>query len=122
MEYRTATIVYCLNSSECSMPRSKEGFQWTPTSVTVGLETQAVIPSTPESELKSSYDVIIIGAGYTGLTAARDISLGHGSNVLLVDARDRIGGRTWTASALGENFEMGGTWVHWYDISKQFTE
>ncbi|KAI9035797.1 amine oxidase [Aspergillus affinis] len=26
---------------------------------------------------------------------------------------DRIGGRTWTAKTLGEEIEMGGTWVHW---------
>lgn len=87
--------------------------QWSPTSVTVGLETQAVIPSTPESDLKHSYDVIVIETGFTGLTAAHDISLAHGSNVLLVDAHARIGGRTWTASAVREVFDMGGTWIHW---------
>ncbi|BCS25349.1 uncharacterized protein APUU_50060A [Aspergillus puulaauensis] len=86
--------------------------QWTPTSVTVGLETQTVIPSTPESDLKHSYDAIVIGARFTGLTAARDISLAHGSNGLLVDARDRIRGRTWTASAVSEDFDIGGTWIH----------
>lgn len=33
--------------------------------------------------------------------------------MLLLEARDRIGGRTWTAKVLGEDLEMGGTWVHW---------
>lgn len=82
-------------------------------SVTVGLETQAVIHSTPESELKPSYDSIVVGTGFTGLPTARDNSFPHGSNVLLVDARDRIRGRTWTASAASEDFDMGGTWTHW---------
>ncbi|KAL4910837.1 hypothetical protein BDW74DRAFT_172298 [Aspergillus multicolor] len=95
------------------MPRSTEGFQWTPTSTTVGLETASVVPSTPEPAIRPFYDAIVIGTGYAGLIAARDISIAHGPNVLLLDARDRIGGRTWTAAALGENFEMGGTWIHW---------
>lgn len=81
-------------------------------STTCGLETDSVVPSTPDSHLRETYDVVIIGAGFTGLVAGRDLSQA-GVSVLIVDARDRIGGRTWTASALGEQFEMGGTWIHW---------
>lgn len=33
--------------------------------------------------------------------------------VLLIEARDRIGGRTWTADIDGHMYEMGGTWIHW---------
>ncbi|PYH76873.1 FAD/NAD(P)-binding domain-containing protein [Aspergillus uvarum CBS 121591] len=47
--------------------------------------------------IQDHYDVIVFGAGFAGLTAARD----------------RIGGRTWTAQVHGEEIEMGGTWVHW---------
>ena len=96
------------------MPRSQEGLEWRDGARTVGLETQAVVASTPPSKLKKSYDVIVIGAGYAGLIAARDLSTVAGADVLLVEARDRIGGRTWTASVLGEELEMGGTWLHWY--------
>jgi monoamine oxidase len=32
---------------------------------------------------------------------------------LLIEARDRIGGRTYTANLHGHNIEMGGTWIHW---------
>lgn len=32
---------------------------------------------------------------------------------MLVEARDRIGGRTWHSSINGFNYEMGGTWIHW---------
>lgn len=34
-------------------------------------------------------------------------------SVLLLEARDRIGGRTWTADVDGHMYEMGGTWIHW---------
>ncbi|OJJ75989.1 hypothetical protein ASPBRDRAFT_169463 [Aspergillus brasiliensis CBS 101740] len=93
------------------MSRSHEGYLWTPKQVTEGLPTDAVHPST--ATLQTYYDVIVIGAGFAGLIAARDLSKKHNLNVLLLEARDRIGGRTWTAKVLGEEIEMGGTWVHW---------
>jgi len=90
------------------MPRSSEGFLWTPTNTVEGLETSAVVPSKISGN--KDYDVIVIGGGFAGLVAARDISR-EKLKILIVEARDRIGGRTWTAKALGEEFEMGGTWV-----------
>ncbi|GLA36267.1 hypothetical protein AnigIFM63309_002185 [Aspergillus niger] len=93
------------------MSRSSEGYLWTPKQATSGLPTDAVHPSTPA--LRTHYDVIVIGAGFAGLITARDLSRKHNLNVLLLEARDRIGGRTWTAKVLGEEIEMGGTWVHW---------
>lgn len=33
--------------------------------------------------------------------------------MLLLEARDRIEGQTWTAKVLNEELEMGRTWVHW---------
>lgn len=57
------------------------------------------------------HDVIVIGGGFAGVTAARE--LGHaGLRVLLLEARNRLGGRTFTARVGGELFELGGTWVH----------
>lgn len=32
---------------------------------------------------------------------------------MILEARDRIGGRTWTAEVDGHLYEMGGTWMHW---------
>lgn len=37
-----------------------------------------------------------------------------GLRVLLIEARDRIGGRSWSSNIDGYPFEMGGTWVHWH--------
>ncbi|KAJ5649946.1 flavin-containing amine oxidase [Penicillium longicatenatum] len=93
------------------MPQSKEGFLWSPHKTVDGLETDAVTQSSPN--IKSVYDAIVIGTGFAGLIAARNLSQDPHTSVLLVEARDRIGGRTWTAKAFGEEFEMGGTWVHW---------
>ena len=58
-------------------------------------------------------DVIIVGAGVAGLTAARELRHA-GLDVLVLEARDRIGGRTWTIETAGHTVELGGTWVHWH--------
>ncbi|MBX9974738.1 NAD(P)/FAD-dependent oxidoreductase [Cytobacillus firmus] len=60
-----------------------------------------------------NYDVIIIGAGFSGLTAARELKM-LGKKVLVLEARDRLGGRTWVDHRLGSDLEMGGTYVHWH--------
>ena len=36
-----------------------------------------------------------------------------GFDVLVLEARDRVGGRTWTDRRLGHELELGATWVHW---------
>lgn len=61
---------------------------------------------------RDAYDVVVIGAGFAGLTAARELSK-SGYSILLLEARNRIGGRTFTSSYSGQRIEMGGTWVHW---------
>jgi len=59
----------------------------------------------------SSYDAIVIGGGFAGLTAARDLRKA-GLSVLVLEARDRLGGRTWYRSfaGTGQKVEIGGTW------------
>lgn len=57
-------------------------------------------------------DVVIIGAGFAGLTAARELSR-RGFKTIILEARDRIAGRTHLEEHLGRNLELGGTWVHW---------
>ncbi|MFH8349121.1 flavin monoamine oxidase family protein [Streptomyces sp. NPDC018045] len=58
------------------------------------------------------YDVAVIGGGFAGVVAARDLSA-EGYAVVLCEARDRIGGRTYTGKAFGRSVEFGGTYAHW---------
>lgn len=57
-------------------------------------------------------DVVVVGGGFAGMTCARDLSR-RGYNVTVLEARNRIGGRTFTAEFNGKPTDMGGTWVHW---------
>jgi monoamine oxidase len=59
------------------------------------------------------HDVIVVGGGFAGVTAAREVAL-WGRSVLLLEARDRLGGRTWSADWDGIPVEYGGAWVHWH--------
>src|SRR6478735_4240256 len=55
-------------------------------------------------------DVVVIGAGASGLTAATDLRKA-GLSVAVLEARDRVGGRLWTDDIDGATLEIGGQWV-----------
>ena len=55
-------------------------------------------------------DVVVIGAGAAGLTAANDLRTA-GLSVAVLEARDRVGGRLWTDVIDGAMLEIGGQWV-----------
>jgi putrescine oxidase len=55
-------------------------------------------------------DVVIVGAGAAGLTAANDLRRA-GLSVAVLEARDRVGGRLWTDVIDGAMLEIGGQWV-----------
>jgi len=72
----------------------------------------AVLASPVRAEGRS---VIVIGAGLAGLSAARDLA-SAGANVVVLEARDRIGGRVWTSRAWdGLPMDLGASWIHGVD-------
>jgi monoamine oxidase len=55
-------------------------------------------------------DVVVVGAGVAGLTAGRRIQEA-GRSVVVLEARDRVGGRTLNDTIAGATVEIGGQWV-----------
>jgi monoamine oxidase len=66
----------------------------------------------PARPARGDYDVVVLGAGFCGVTAARECARA-GLRTLVLEARERIGGRTYTTEWHGAVTELGGTWVHW---------
>jgi monoamine oxidase len=60
---------------------------------------------------RTYHDVVVVGAGMAGLTAARTLAEA-GLKVLVVEAQDRIGGRIWTRHVGDEAIELGAEFIH----------
>ncbi|HEV7419312.1 MAG TPA: flavin monoamine oxidase family protein [Mycobacterium sp.] len=55
-------------------------------------------------------DVVVVGAGFAGLSTARLLTrLGH--DVVVLEGRDRVGGRSYTTTIAGVPVDLGGTFV-----------
>ncbi len=82
-------------------------------SLSVGGAASAALGRIPGAQAASSrsVDVVVVGAGLAGLSAARRIAA-RGHSVAVLEARKRVGGRTYDHS-LGEGkvVEMGGQWA-----------
>ena len=58
-----------------------------------------------------SEKIIVIGAGMAGIMAAKTLQ-DAGETVTLLEARDRVGGRTHTDHSLGTAVDLGAAWIH----------
>ena len=56
-------------------------------------------------------DAVVVGAGVAGLTAARLLTAA-GWKVVVVEGRDRVGGRVWTDRSSSQPLDRGASWIH----------
>jgi monoamine oxidase len=64
------------------------------------------------TEWRSEVDVVVIGAGAAGIGAARRLTEAGVVSVLVLEARDRVGGRVHTIAPTGFALDRGAEWLH----------
>lgn len=64
------------------------------------------------SGLAAEADVIVIGAGAAGIAAAHQFKAA-GRRAIVLEARDRVGGRAFTDASLGPAYDAGAMFIHW---------
>lgn len=75
--------------------------------------------------MKEQFETIVVGAGVAGLTCARLLAA-EGQRVVVLEARDRIGGRLHTLRENGRIIDHGASWIHGiddcplYDVARGF--
>ena len=62
--------------------------------------------------LPAEVDVAVIGAGSAGIAAGRRLAAAKGVSAVVLEARERVGGRTWTIDKNGYPLDLGGEWLH----------
>ncbi|XP_076635263.1 peroxisomal N(1)-acetyl-spermine/spermidine oxidase [Colletes latitarsis] len=67
--------------------------------------------STLEND-KVKCKILIVGAGMAGLSAANHLLKNHETDFLIVEARNRIGGRIVAIKIGNEKVELGANWIH----------
>lgn len=92
-----------VNDFKCNDPKFKPGLQ-------DPIPPKEVI----DSDKEKTYDVIVIGAGIAGLEAAHELN-SEGMGVMILETRDRIGGRVNTINYAGTALDLGASWIHGID-------
>lgn len=78
--------------------------------------TPSRAPSRSPTSAPPTYDVVIIGAGISGISAAKTLKAA-GKNVILLEGRSRSGGRMYTDTSGGWNAEIGAGWIQNYNTA-----
>ncbi|MGO4674137.1 flavin monoamine oxidase family protein [Bosea sp. 2YAB26] len=72
----------------------------------------AAAAGAPGPALAGDLDVVVIGAGAAGIAAARELKAA-GRQVVIIEARNRVGGRAFTDTSLGAAYDAGAMFIHW---------
>lgn len=64
-----------------------------------------------EMLMRQAQSICIVGGGIAGLSAANALAAA-GREVVILEARNRIGGRIWTDRSLGVPLDLGASWIH----------
>ena len=76
----------------------------------VGSAAGAAPSMTSRMTPTAAVDVVVVGAGFSGLSAARQLAR-VGKSVAVLEASDRVGGRTKSGQIAGQTVDLGGMWV-----------
>lgn len=69
------------------------------------------------TEFGDEFDIVVVGAGAAGIAAGKRLAAAK-VNALVLEARDRLGGRAWTVpTAIGLPVDLGCEWLHSADIN-----
>lgn len=71
----------------------------------------AMLGNRPVSAKPKQTQILVIGAGISGIAAARQLKA-QGFQVTLLEGRDRVGGRIYTNRTLGIPVDLGASWIH----------
>jgi polyamine oxidase len=70
------------------------------------------MPSSVQFDIRNRQaDVVIVGAGMSGIAAARELTK-SGLRVIVLEGRERLGGRIWSSESLGAPIDLGAAWIH----------
>ncbi len=112
-------------SGECETPvRSRRKFlklmgAASVAAVSLNAQTHKATTLPPKSNSAATLDkvtqvdVVVIGGGFAGTSAGRECCKA-GLRTVLLEARNRLGGRTFYAKFGDDPVELGGTWIHWF--------
>ncbi|MFN3891763.1 MAG: flavin monoamine oxidase family protein [Beijerinckiaceae bacterium] len=79
-----------------------------------GLAAAAAFPSIIRSQNVFDVDVVVVGAGAAGIAAGQELRRLR-KRALVLEARERVGGRVYTDRTLGDPWDAGALYIHWSD-------
>jgi monoamine oxidase len=103
-------VVAVLDSPNAQRRRLLKGAALT--TLGAGLGIAVLVESSSAARRPGVFDVVVVGAGISGLTAARDLRQAGLTNIVVLEARDRVGGRSYTQDlGNGTYTDSGPTWI-----------